>query len=171
MKQSCAALSITPTDRVLLVSIEKQAMAVLEKGKIFRRICHLDLEKSPLMPGRLLRHARPVYMRSPIKSGPARPRELSSKAECPQGQVYGQASPEDAQRNLITSRILRLRGLEMGKNCGEGRDSYKRYIYIHGSNHEDRIGQPFSGGCVEMLNADVIELFDRVDEDDLILIC
>jgi lipoprotein-anchoring transpeptidase ErfK/SrfK len=72
---------------------------------------------------------------------------------------------------LITSRILRLRGLEIGKNCGKGRDSYDRYIYIHGSNHEDRISQPFSGGCVEMLNADVIELFDQVDEGDLIWIC
>lgn len=87
------------------------------------------------------------------------------------GQLYGEVGPEDAARNLVTSRILRLRGLEAGKNSGAGCDSYARYIYIHGTNHEDRIGQPFSGGCVEMLNREVITLFDRIKEGDLVWIC
>ena len=79
--------------------------------------------------------------------------------------------PDEAQRgNLITSRIIRLKGLEDGVNCGAGCDSYDRYIYIHGTNHEDRIGEPFSGGCVEMLNREVIELFDQVEAGDLVWI-
>jgi hypothetical protein len=170
MKQSCAALSITPTDRVLLVSIEKQAMAVLEKGKIFA-VFAISTSKNP--PSCLAdSYGTPSGLHAITdKIGAGAPEGTVFKGRVSTGQVYGQVSPEDAERNLITSRILRLRGLEMGKNCGEGRDSYKRYIYIHGSNHEDRIGQPFSGGCVEMLNADVIELFDRVDEGDLIWIC
>jgi lipoprotein-anchoring transpeptidase ErfK/SrfK len=86
------------------------------------------------------------------------------------GQLYHEVSADEAERNLITSRILRLRGLEPGKNSGTGCDSYDRYIYIHGSNHEERIGQPFSGGCVEMHNRDVIALFDLVDEGDLVWI-
>ena len=93
------------------------------------------------------------------------------KGRVPTGQIYRQVSSEEAEHNLVTSRILRLRGLEIGKNSGEGLDSYDRYIYIHGSNHEDRIGKPFSSGCVEMLNADVIQLFDQVNEGDLIWIC
>ena len=105
------------------------------------------------------------------KIGAGAPEGTVFKGRVATGQVYSRVSPEDAERNLITSRILRLRGLEIGKNSGEGRDSYDRYIYIHGSNHEDRIGQPFSGGCVEMLNADVIELFNQVDQGDLIWIC
>ena len=104
------------------------------------------------------------------KIGAGAPKGTVFKGRLPTGQIYSQVSSEDATRNLITSRILRLRGLEIGKNSGEGRDSYDRYIYIHGTNHEERIGQPFSGGCVEMLNADVIELFDQVDESDLIWI-
>ena len=36
---------------------------------------------------------------------------------------------------------------------------------------EDRIGEPFSGGCIEMLNTDVVELFNAVAEGDLIWIC
>lgn len=79
--------------------------------------------------------------------------------------------PEAAQaRNLITSRIIRLRGLAKGVNAGTGCDSYARYIYIHGTNHEDRIGEPFSGGCVEMRNVDIVGLYDLIDEGDLIWI-
>ena len=105
------------------------------------------------------------------KIGADAPEGSVFKGRVPTGQIYSQVSSEEAEYNLVTSRILRLRGLEIGKNSGEGLDSYDRYIYIHGSNHEDRIGKPFSGGCVEMLNADVIKLFDQVNEGDLIWIC
>lgn len=83
---------------------------------------------------------------------------------------FSEFSDCDQSGNLITTRILRLRGLEIGKNSGEGCDSYKRYIYIHGTNHEHRIGEPFSGGCIEMLNEEVIELFDSQQEGDLVWI-
>ena len=78
--------------------------------------------------------------------------------------------PQDEQaKNLITSRILRLKGMEP-KNSERGYNSYERYIYIHGTNHEERIGVPFSGGCIEMLNSDVIELFDAIQTGDLVWI-
>jgi lipoprotein-anchoring transpeptidase ErfK/SrfK len=64
----------------------------------------------------------------------------------------------------ITSRIMWLKGLEPGKNSGKGIDSYQRYIYIHGTREENKIGQVASYGCIRMYNKDVIELFDRVDE-------
>ena len=83
---------------------------------------------------------------------------------------FSEFPAEEQQRNLITTRIIRLKGLEPGYNSGQGCDSYDRYVYIHGTNHEDRIGQPFSGGCIEMYNHDVIELFDSVDEGDIISI-
>ena len=79
-------------------------------------------------------------------------------------------TPEEQQKNLITTRIIRMRGLEPGYNSGPGCDTYDRYVYIHGTNHEDRIGQPFSGGCIEMYNAEVIELFNLVDEGDILSI-
>ena len=169
VKQSCAALSITPTDRLLVVSIEKQEMALLEKGEI-SAVFTISSSKNP--PSFLAdSYGTPTGLHAIAdKIGAGAPEGTVFKGREPTGQVYSQVSSEDGERNLITSRILRLRGLEIGKNSGEGRDSYDRYIYIHGSNHEDRIGQPFSGGCVEMFNADVIELFDRVDEGDLIWI-
>ena len=65
---------------------------------------------------------------------------------------------------------MRLQGLETGSNAGQGVDSYERYIYIHGTNHEDRIGEPFSGGCVEMKNSYIIELFEKLESGDLVWI-
>ncbi len=67
----------------------------------------------------------------------------------------------DAPRDTITTRILRLRGLEPGHNAGPGCDSYDRYIYIHGTNHEQLLGSPASAGCVRMGNRDVADLFRR----------
>ncbi len=72
--------------------------------------------------------------------------------------------------DVITSRILRLKGLEMNINLGSNVDSYLRYIYIHGTAHEDQIGKEASHGCVRMLNKDVIELFDNCCEKMLVLI-
>ena len=104
------------------------------------------------------------------KIGADQPNGMVFKGRVPTAKTFSEFSPEENQRNLITSRILRLRGLESGKNSGEDCDSYQRYIYIHGTNHEARIGEPFSGGCIELLNADVIRLFEKIAEKDLIWI-
>ncbi len=66
--------------------------------------------------------------------------------------------------DLVTSRIMWLTGLEPGKNSGRGVDSYRRYIYIHGTAEEEKIGEVASHGCIRMFNKDAIDLFDRVDE-------
>jgi len=78
--------------------------------------------------------------------------------------------PRPTGDDYVTSRILWLSGLEPGKNQGPGVDSFKRYIYIHGTHEEGLIGQPASHGCVRMTNRDVIELFDRVPESSLVYI-
>jgi len=59
--------------------------------------------------------------------------------------------------DLITSRILRLKGLQI-RNA----NTYERYIYIHGTNDEKNIGKKASAGCIRMKNRDIIELFDHV---------
>ncbi len=72
--------------------------------------------------------------------------------------------------DLILTRILWLQGLEANINCGEGVDSFERYIYIHGTHEEGLLGVPASHGCVRMANADVVELFDSVDENTFVYI-
>ena len=104
------------------------------------------------------------------KIGADAPAGMVFRGRRPTGRCYDADTGEAAEGNRITSRILRLRGREPGRNAGPGRDSHDRYIYIHGTNHEARVGRPFSGGCIELTNADVIDLFDRVSEGDLVWI-
>lgn len=81
-----------------------------------------------------------------------------------------ESRPQHSGEDLITTRILRLSGLEPGINFGTGIDSYKRYIYIHGTHEEGLIGQPVSHGCVRMRNQDVVKLFNELPERALVLI-
>jgi hypothetical protein len=78
--------------------------------------------------------------------------------------------PVDPEGDLILTRILTLEGLEDGLNRGPDVDSRDRYIYIHGTNHEEGIGTPVSGGCVRMTNTDVVTLFEQVAEGDPVVI-
>jgi lipoprotein-anchoring transpeptidase ErfK/SrfK len=93
------------------------------------------------------------------------------KSRVPTGRHFSEIPADDADhRNLITSRILWLRGLEPGVNQGGDVDSHARYIYIHGTQREDMIGKPMSAGCVLMRNTDIIELYDEVRTGDLVWI-
>ena len=75
---------------------------------------------------------------------------------------YWECSEDKQAKNLITTRILRLMGLQEGLNLGGSVDTFERYVYIHGTNHEDRLGKPSSSGCLQMSNDEVSELFDVV---------
>jgi L,D-transpeptidase YbiS len=79
--------------------------------------------------------------------------------------ALGPDDPLPDTEDFITSRILWLDGLEE-----ENANTRNRFIYIHGTKHEDEIGTPASHGCIRMRNADVIELFELVDETTQVVI-
>jgi len=79
--------------------------------------------------------------------------------------ALGPDDPPPDTEDFITSRILWLDGLEE-----ENTNTRDRFIYIHGTKHEDEIGTPASHGCIRMRNADVIELFKLVDETTQVVI-
>jgi len=81
-------------------------------------------------------------------------------------EIYTDA--KDIKEDVITTRILWLKGIVPGVNEGEGVDSYNRHIYIHGSPEEGLIGTPASNGCIRMKNKDIIELFDSISEGTLV---
>jgi hypothetical protein len=97
------------------------------------------------------------------KIGAGAPLCAAFKSRQPTGEIW---TPElDAAhrgRDWILTRILWLEGLEAGRNKGGTVDTHARYIYIHGTHEEHRIGTPASHGCIRMKNADVAELFDLV---------
>jgi lipoprotein-anchoring transpeptidase ErfK/SrfK len=61
----------------------------------------------------------------------------------------------DTADDLILTRILWLEGCE-----SPNANTKDRFIYIHGTNHEDLLGTPASHGCIRMSNKEIIELFD-----------
>jgi len=91
--------------------------------------------------------------------------------DMPSGTVFVGRVPLEAKEapppteDLVMSRILWLDGLD--EHNANTRD---RFIYIHGTKHEDKIGSPASHGCVRMRNADVIELFELVGEGTPVVI-
>jgi len=84
----------------------------------------------------------------------------------PQGTVFKSRRPVKATKkllqteDLIMTRILWLDGLDPGNA-----NTHERFIYIHGTNHEESIGKPVSHGCIRMKNADLLELYKLVDVD------
>lgn len=65
--------------------------------------------------------------------------------------------PNAPGRDPIVSRILWLKGMERSN-----RNAYNRFIYIHGTPEENRLGKPASYGCVRMGMKDVCDLFNSV---------
>lgn len=90
----------------------------------------------------------------------------------PSGAVFknreatGEVLPPDAPgRDPVVTRLLWLRGLEPGNS-----HAYGRYIYIHGTPEERRVGAPASYGCVRMRSRDVVKLYDEVGNGARVLI-
>jgi L,D-transpeptidase YbiS len=97
------------------------------------------------------------------KIGKGQPVNTVFVARRPTGELYSpQLSEQYGKRDWILTRILWLSGLEPQKNRLGSVDSMRRYIYIHGSPDEVRMGSPGSRGCIRMRNQDVVELFDGV---------
>jgi len=92
----------------------------------------------------------------------------------PTGQIWrpddNGRSDHDQPDDLILTRILTLAGCEPGLNQGPGIDSQERYIYLHGTNDEQHIGEPVSHGCVRLTNADICDVFDQIQEGDPVVI-
>ncbi len=102
------------------------------------------------------------------KVGGGEPSGMVFKAREPTGRISTQIDNQDEDE--ITTRILWLDGMEQGINLGGVYDTFARYIYIHGTSDEKRIGRAVSHGCIRMKNQDVIELFDDVLGNDLVFI-
>jgi L,D-transpeptidase YbiS len=89
----------------------------------------------------------------------------------PVGTVFKSRRPVKATKkllldeDLVLTRILWLDGLDPGNA-----NTHDRFIYIHGTNHEESIGEPASHGCIRMRNADLVELFELVSTNTPVVI-
>ena len=94
------------------------------------------------------------------KIGDGEPRGRVFKARQPQEEIWAPGNAVDCEGlekdlDLILTRILWLAGDEL-----ENQNTHSRYVYFHGTNREDQIGQPASHGCIRLRNEDILRLFD-----------
>ncbi|MBA3848799.1 MAG: L,D-transpeptidase [Opitutus sp.] len=158
----------------MAVSIARQLMAFYRGGRLERSYVISTSRRPPSNVKDSLGTPRGLHEIAGRIGAGAAP-GIVFKARINTGRHFREFDPEEQLQNLITTRILWLRGLEPGVNAGinaagESVDTYSRYVYIHGTNHEEKIGTPASSGCVQMRNLDIIELYDAVRAGDLVWI-
>lgn len=170
--QTLKKLHYRPTSSIIVVSIDKQTLYLFKEGSLVKSYLIASAkngvgqeegsEKTPY--GLHLIGSKYGFLAQPFTI--FRSRKDTGKIWKP-GTYLGE--------DLVLTRILCLEGLQEGINqgfdkSGKNVDSCKRYIYIHGTNHEADLGTPSSKGCIRMKNDDVIELFDEVKEGSLVWI-
>lgn len=104
----------------------------------------------------------PGKLRVAEKIGDDMPSGTVFRERVPTGEVWSK-NPENPLSNssedLILTRILWLEGAEE-----ENANTLSRTIYIHGTNQEHLLGKPASHGCIRFSNADVMEVYELLNE-------
>jgi UDP-N-acetylmuramate--alanine ligase len=148
-----------------VVDFERQQLYLAENGEAVR--CFPVSTAAELGGSEDSNRTPPGWHRVHRKIGAGAPLGAVFESREPTGRVW---TDGNVAADLILTRILTLEGLEEGVNRGAGVDSLERCIYIHGTNHPDRLGEPESHGCVRMAGVDVVELFERVEPGDPVVI-
>ena len=170
VNQTCARLGIKPGARVLAVRIGTATLQFFRNGELVKSYGVSTSRRPPSNIKNSLGTPRGLHEIAE-RIGAGQPPGMVFKSRVPTGRHFSEELDRNPDNdNLITGRILWLRGLEPGVNRGGDVDTYERYIYIHGTNHEARLGEPLSAGCVLMRNLDIVELYEEVRVGDRVWI-
>lgn len=173
MMEKCVAVGIKPASRTLVVSIGSQTLRLYAEGSLKKAYAISTSKRPPSNINGSLGTPRGLHAIAE-KVGAGQPPGIVFKHRVATGFHFSEyeerVAAGESSGNLITTRIMWLKGLEAGINQGGEVDTHDRYIYIHGTNREDLLGQPQSAGCILMGNLDVIELFEEVRVGDLVWI-
>jgi hypothetical protein len=167
--KTCARLGIKPAARIMVVRLGPQTLQLHDAGNLVQSYPVSTSRRPPSNVKDSLGTPRGLHEIAE-RIGGGQPPGMVFKSRVPTGRHFSEWPDADTHANLITTRILWLRGLEPGVNLGGEVDTYARYVYIHGTNREDRIGERISGGCVLMRNPDIAALFEVVRAGDQVLI-
>ena len=138
----------------LVVSVDDQRMDVFAGGELLKSFVVSTATKGVGFAEGSFRTPTGRF-RIAEKIGADMPLNTIFKARVPTGIWDGGAGEGD----LVLTRILRLDGMDE-----ENANTMERYVYIHGTNREDRIGTPTSHGCICLKNDEMAELFELVEE-------
>jgi len=157
------SLRLKPTDHVLIASLAQQKINHFLHGKSVKDYLMSSSKRKPsCVEGSLGTPSGLHCVCQKIGEGEKLGTVFEGRVSI--GMTFSECSEAKNRKNLITTRILRLKGLEEGINSGGQVDTYSRYVYVHGTNHEERLGKPASSGCLQMGNEDIAELFDLLPE-------
>jgi lipoprotein-anchoring transpeptidase ErfK/SrfK len=150
-------------DLFLEISISQQQLSIIDNGQILQRYA-VSTAKNGAGERRGSECTPTGWHRVRAKIGAGQPLRAVFVGRRPTGEIYStELGRRYPQRDWILTRILWLGGLEPGKNRYGDVDTAWRYIYIHGCPDELMSGRPESHGCIRMNNADVLDLFERVE--------
>jgi lipoprotein-anchoring transpeptidase ErfK/SrfK len=137
----------------MLVSVKDQRLLLVRDGQA--------IKSYPISTSKFGLGSQPGSNRTPLgkmavakKIGGGARAGTVFKSRKPTGEVL---KPNAPGRDPIVSRIIWLTGKER-----QNRNAFARFIYIHGTPEEWRIGEPASYGCIRMKSRDVIDLYKRV---------
>jgi lipoprotein-anchoring transpeptidase ErfK/SrfK len=141
------------TKKRIVVNVAAQRMVLTDDGEF--------VKSYPVSTSKFGEGDRPGSKKTPLgtmevadKIGRWAPSGAVFKSRERTGEVL---KPNAPGRDPIVSRILWLKGTQ-----GSNRNAYRRYIYIHGTPEEYKIGSRASYGCIRMKSRDVIDLYRRV---------
>src|SRR5271154_5127850 len=131
-----SALSIKQTDRVVLVRLKASTLQLYRHERMVKSYL-ISISKRP--PSNVANSmGTPMGLHAIAERiGAGQPAGMGFKSRGAAGLPFSEIAVDEAGTgNLITSRILWLKGLEPGVNSGGDVDTYKRFIYIHGTQRE-----------------------------------
>lgn len=99
-------------------------------------------------------------LRVASKIGQSLPMGSVLRARVPTGEIWSshQSNPlAFYDEDLVLTRLLWLEGVE-----DHNANTFKRHIYLHGTNQEHLLGKPASHGCIRFSNQDIVEVFDAL---------
>jgi lipoprotein-anchoring transpeptidase ErfK/SrfK len=148
-----ALSSCADTRHRMVVSVAEQRMVLLDEGK---PVAQFPVSTSKFGLGSSGHSNFTPLGRHEVaeKIGGGQPLGMKFKNRVPTGEIVPVNAPG---RDPIVTRILWLKGLE-----AQNQNTYSRYIYIHGTPEESKLGTPASYGCVRMRSVDVAWLYNQV---------
>jgi hypothetical protein len=156
-----ASCSSSETASEVVVSVKDQKMGIYSEG-LLKKEYAISTSKFGL-GDELNSYRTPLGKHEVIaKIGHGLPPGAVLKSRHWNGEVL---KPNAPGRDPIVSRILWLNGLE-----NDNSNAKRRYIYIHGTTEESRLGQPASYGCIRMGMQDVVDAFNEVNIGDKVVI-
>jgi len=174
LKEHVTSMGLKPSPHLILVDTKKQTLALIEDEKV-KKVYTISTSSRGIGQ-RVGTYKTPVGLHKiNEKIGDGVPHYGIFHKRHYVGAKFKPQKKCKHRKDYISTRILRLEGLQPGLN--KGRDSWgkivdteTRAVYIHGTTMEWKLGMPVTKGCVHMSADDVIHLFNEVPPGTLVWI-